>query len=71
VMAVTLLAALPKLGRRTRKEIAKLVGVAPLNRDSGMRRGKRLIPGGRASVRAVLSMAALVATKHNAVIRAF
>lgn len=71
VLAVTLLAELPELGRLTRKEIAKLVGVAPLNRDSGTLRGRRLITGGRASVRAVLYMAALVATKHNAVIRAF
>jgi transposase len=71
VMAVTLLAELPELGRLTRKEIAKLVGVAPLNRDSGTLRGRRLIMGGRASVRAVLYMAALVATRRNAVIRAF
>jgi transposase len=71
VLAVTLLADLPELGRLTRKEIAKLVGVAPLNRDSGTLRGQRLIVGGRASVRAVLYMAALVATQHNAVIRTF
>jgi transposase len=48
-----------------------LVGVAPLNRDSGTRRGKRLVYGGRAPVRAVLYMAALVASKCNPVIRAF
>ena len=71
VLAVTLLAELPELGRLSRKEIAKLVGVAPLNRDSGTLRGRRLIVGGRASVRAVLYMAALVATRCNAVIRAF
>lgn len=71
VLAVTLLAELPELGQLTRKEIAKLVGVAPLNRDSGRYRGKRLIVGGRAAVRAVLYMGALVATKHNAVIRTF
>jgi transposase len=71
VLAVTLLADLPELGRLSRKEIAKLVGVAPLNRDSGTFRGRRLIVGGRTSVRAVLYMAALVATRCNAVIRAF
>lgn len=71
VLAVTLLAELPELGRLTRKEVAKLVGVAPLNRDSGTLRGRRLIVGGRASVRAVLYMAALVATRRNPAIRAF
>jgi transposase len=71
VLTLTLLAELPELGRLTRKEIAKLVGVAPLNRDSGTFRGKRMIVGGRAVVRAALYMGALVATKHNTVIRAF
>jgi len=71
VVALTLLAELPELGRLTGKEIAKLVGVAPLNRDSGTLRGKRLVMGGRAAVRAVLYMGALVATKCNAVIRTF
>jgi len=71
VLAVTLLAEMPELGRLTRKEVAKLVGVAPLNRDSGTLRGQRLIVGGRTSVRAALYMAALVATRHNAVIRTF
>ena len=71
VLAVTLLAELPELGRLSRKEIAKLVGVAPLNRDSGTLRGRRLIVGGRAAVRAVLYMAALVATRCNTVIRTF
>jgi transposase len=71
VVALTLLAELPELGRLTGKEIAKLVGVAPLNRDSGTLRGKRLVAGGRATVRAVLYMGALVATKYNAVIRTF
>ena len=71
VTALTLLAELPELGRLTRREIAKLVGVAPLSRDSGTMRGRRFVQGGRASVRAVLYMAALVATKRNAVIRAF
>jgi transposase len=71
VLSRTLLADLPELGRLSRREIAKLVGIAPLSRDSGTLRGRRFIQGGRASVRAVLYMAALVATKRNAVIRAF
>ena len=71
VVATTLLAQLPELGRLNRKQIAKLVGVAPLNRDSGTLRGKRLIFGGRAAVRAVLYMGALVATRRNAVLRAY
>lgn len=69
VTSATLVAALPELGRLSRKEIAALVGVAPLNRDSGQQRGHRIVWGGRAEVRAVLSMAALVATQHNPVIR--
>lgn len=71
VLSLTLLADLPELGRLSRREIAKLVGVAPLSRDSGTFRGRRFVHGGRASVRAVRYMGALVATKHNAVIRAF
>jgi transposase len=71
VVAMTLVAEVPELGQLTRKQIAKLVGVAPLNRDSGTLRGHRRIAGGRSSVRAVLYMAALVATRRNAVIRAF
>ena len=71
VLSRTLLADLPELGRLSRREIAKLVGVAPLSRDSGTMRGHRFVQGGRASVRAVLYMAALVATKRNAVIRTF
>jgi transposase len=71
VLSLTLLADLPELGRLSRREIAKLVGVAPLSRDSGTLRGRRFVQGGRASVRAVLYMAALVATKRNAVIRGF
>lgn len=67
----TLLANLPELGTLTGKQIAALVGVAPLNRDSGTWRGKRTVWGGRAQVRAVLYMAALVATRFNPVIRAF
>ncbi len=71
VLATTLLAELPELGALDRKQIAALVGVAPLNRDSGTLRGKRTIWGGRAQVRAVLYMAAVVAARCNPVIRAF
>lgn len=71
VMATTLLAELPELGKLNRKQIAALVGVAPLNRDSGTFRGKRSIWGGRASVRAVLYMATLVASRRNPAIRSF
>ena len=71
VVSRTLLADLPELGRLNRKQIAALVGVAPLARDSGTLRGKRTVWGGRAPVRAVLYMAALVATRRNAVLRAF
>jgi transposase len=71
VVSLTLLAELPELGRLSHKEIAALVGVAPLNRDSGTLRAKRLVYGGRAPVRAALYMAALVASKCNPVIRAF
>jgi len=71
VVAHTLLAELPELGHLNRRAIAKLVGVAPMNRDSGTWRGRRMISGGRASVRAVLYMAALVAARRNAAIRTF
>jgi transposase len=71
VLCATLLAELPELGRLNRRAIAKLVGVAPLNRDSGTLRGKRTVWGGRAQVRAVLYMAALVAVRHNPVLKAF
>lgn len=71
VVSLTLLADLPELGRLSRREIAKLVGVAPLSRDSGTCRGRRFVQGGRATVRAVLYMAALVATRRNAVIKVF
>lgn len=70
VTSRTLLAEVPELGSLDRGKIAALIGVAPLNVDSGTMRGKRRIWGGRASVRAVLYMAALAATKHNPVIRA-
>lgn len=69
--ATTLMAQLPELGKLDRKQIAALVGVAPLNRDSGPKKGKRTIWGGRASVRAILFMSTLVATRHNPVIRDF
>jgi transposase len=71
VVRRTLLADLPELGRLNRKQIAALVGVAPLARDSGTFRGTRVVWGGRAPVRAVLYMGALVATRRNTVIRAF
>lgn len=67
----TLLANLPELGALTGKQISALVGVAPFNRDSGTLRGTRTVWGGRAQVRAVLYMAALVAARFNPVIRAF
>ena len=70
-VARTLLADLPELGRLDRRAIAALVGVAPFNCDSGQQRGQRHIWGGRAPVRAALYMAALVATRHNAPLRAF
>jgi transposase len=65
-----LLASLPELGTLSHRQISKLVGVAPLNDDSGLRTGYRRIRGGRADVRAALYMATLVATRHNPVIRA-
>lgn len=71
VTTLTLLAALPELGQLSRHQIAALVGVAPLNRDSGTMRGKRMVWGGRAPVRAALYMAALVGIKHNPVLRTF
>jgi transposase len=71
VVSSTLLIELPELGVLNRRKIASLVGVAPLNRDSGTMRGKRTVWGGRAALRAVLYMAALVATKRNPVIAAF
>lgn len=71
IVSRTLLAELPELGTLHRKKIAALVGVAPLNHDSGTFRGRRGIWGGRATVRAVLYMAALVASRRNSVIRDF
>ena len=71
ILAVTLLSDLPELGAIDRKSIGALVGVAPLNRDSGRFRGRRCVWGGRARIRAVLYMATLAATRCNPVIRAF
>lgn len=67
----TLLAFLPELGRVGRRAIAALVGVAPYDRDSGKTKGRRFIQGGRAHVRSVLHMAAVVAARHNPVLKAF
>ena len=71
VTSFTLLAELPELGTLSRQKIAALVGIAPFNRDSGPRRGKRRIFGGRAGVRSALYMAALVGSRSNPVIREF
>jgi transposase len=71
VLARTLLAELPELGGLTGKQLAALVGVAPLNRDSGAFRGRRAVWGGRSGVRAALYMGALVATRHNPQIKEF
>lgn len=71
VSAATMLAEVPELGTLDRKRIAALVGVAPLNRDSGTFHGKRAIWGGRASTRAVLYMATLSTVKHNPTMSAF
>jgi len=69
--AMTLMAVIPELGTIDRKGIAKLVGVAPLSRDSGTYRGRRAIWGGRAAARSCLYMATLVATRYNPTIKAF
>jgi transposase len=71
VTASTLIAELPELGKISRQKISALVGIAPFNRDSGQFRGRRMIFGGRRTVRSVLYMAALTARRHNPVIRAF
>ena len=67
----TLLAEVPELGELNSREVSALVGLAPIYRDSGTMRGKRIIFGGRPAVRRVLYMAALVAVRHNAVIKVF
>jgi transposase len=71
VTSATMLGMLPELGLLNRQEIAALVGVAPMNKDTGNKQGKRSIYGGRADVRSVLYMAALSAKKHNPFIRTF
>lgn len=71
VLALTLVAHLPELGRLSRQQIAALVGVAPLNNDSGKARGRRRVWGGRAEVRRVLYMAAVSAVRFNPRIRTF
>lgn len=70
-IARTLIAALPELGSLDRRQIASLVGLAPFTRQSGKWRGKSFIGGGRANVRAALFMGALVASRHNRVLKAF
>jgi transposase len=70
-LSATLISQLPELGNLDRRQIAALVGVAPLNRDSGIFHGRRTVWGGRVHVRAVLYMATLVATRYNPVIRTF
>ena len=67
----TRLSDMPELGEMTPKQVAALTGVAPYNRDSGKRRGKRRIRGGRHSVRTILFMAALTSIQHNKIIRVF
>jgi transposase len=69
VLSLTLLAEVPELGTLGHKQIAALVGVAPINRDSGARRGRRTTAGGRAPVRAVLYMAAMAGIRYNPVLR--
>ena len=71
VTIATLIGLLPELGQLDRRAVAALVGVAPFARDSGLMKGRRTIWGGRAQVRAVLYMAALVAVRHNPALRAF
>ncbi len=69
--AAALLAEVPEQGNLSRREISALVGMVPVNRDSGTMRGRRTIFGGRAGVRTALYMAALVATRFNPVIKVF
>ena len=71
VTSATMLGMLPELGQLNRQEIAALVGVAPVNKDSGKKQGRRRVYGGRADVRSVLYMAALSARKFNPIIRTF
>lgn len=71
VISRTLIADLPEIGRLSQREIATLVGLAPLARDIGTMKGKRMVFGGRAPVRSALYMAAVVGARHNPVIRTF
>jgi len=71
ILSINLLANVPELGVLNQRQIAALIGLAPLNRDSGRFRGRRCIWGGRANMRAVLYMNAVTAIQHNSVIRAF
>lgn len=71
VLCRTLLAELPELGSLSPRELSALVGVAPLNRDSGALRGRRSVWGGRARVREALYMGALIASRHNLAIKGF
>jgi transposase len=71
VLSATLIAGLPELGRLGHKAVAALVGLAPFNQDSGTRRGRRAIRGGRAGVRHVLYMATLSAVRSNPILRSF
>ncbi len=71
VISTTIVSDLPELGKLTAKQISRLVAVAPINHDSGQHKGKRMINGGRAHVRATLYMGAVVAIRHNPVIKAF
>ena len=71
VLAYTLLSELPELGKLNRKEVATLVGIAPLNKDSGTKNGKRRIRAGRHKVRTVLYMSMMTAIQHNPKIKAF
>lgn len=71
IASATLIAELPELGRLNRREVAALVGVAPIANDSGTTRGRRRVQGGRFEIRRVLYMAALVAARHNPAIQTF
>jgi transposase len=71
VLAQTLMAAVPELGKVSKKQIAALVGVAPINRDSGTMRGRRTTWRGRSQVRAILYMATMSAIRRNPQIRVF
>ncbi|UKO95920.1 transposase [Nostoc sp. UHCC 0870] len=71
VISTTLVSELPELGQLTGKQISRLVGVAPINHDSGQHKGKRMIQGGRGHLRASLYMGAVVAIRHNPIIRDF